>query len=369
MKKVSVILSLVAASSLMAADVELYGVAHLSGDSVNNGKNSTGTISSNSSRLGVKASQDIGNGLTAVGQFEMGVDLTGRGIDDGNGGDFTTGANGFFTSARDSFAGVKGSFGTVVAGNLGAQNQWIYDYNLFADQVGDLGNLLGAGGVGPDRASGTVAYVSPTFAGFTGILAYMAPSTNNGSNATAAGDVSAVVAKINYDMGNGFKAGIGYIGVNTDSNSTTVKNPSEVALSASYTHDMFSVGGGYAMMKSPGLVDNVDRTVWHVGASVSPMDVLKVKAHYVALNDDAVNADSKMFAVGVDYKLGKDVTSYVAYSKTNNQANAGYLANNWGHGQSAVGKDVIAGTQTLGLDPSAISIGLVYKFGGSIYKN
>jgi len=361
MKKVLVLISAVAASSLMAANIELYGVAHVSGDSIDNGTNSTATIASNSSRFGVKASHDIGNGLTALGQFEMGVDLTGRGQDDGNGGDFSSNA-GFFTSARDSFVGLSGSFGTVVAGNLGAQNQWIYDYNLFADQIGDLGNLLGAGGVGPDRASGTVGYISPTVSGFTGVLAYMAPSTNNGSNALTAGDASAVVAKLNYDMSNGFKAGVGYIGVNLDTTSATLKDPSEVALSASYTKEMFSVGGGYAMMKSPAL-DNNDRTVWHVGASFNPMEAVTLKAHYAALNDDAVNADAKMFAVGVDYKLAKDVTTYIAYSSTSNEASATYKANNWGHGQSAVG------APTAGLDPSAISIGLVYKFGGTIWKN
>lgn len=355
MKKVVLMISAVAASSLMAANIELYGQAHLSGDSVDNGTNSTATFASNSSRLGVKASHALSNGLTVLGQYEVGVDLTGRGQDDGNGGDFTTGANGFFTSARDSYVGISGNFGTVVGGNLGAQNQWIYDYNLFADQIGDLGNLLGAGGVGPDRASGTVGYISPTFSGLQGVLAYMAPSTNN-----TTGNASAIVAKLNYDMGNGLKAGAGYINVDADTAGTD--NKSEVALSASYTQDMFSVGGGYAMMKNTG-GNNVDRDVWHVGASFSPVKSTTLKAHYAALSDDAATSDAKMFAVGADYDLGGGASAYVAYSKTTNEASATYKANNWGHGQSALG------APTAGLDPSAVSIGFVYKFGGTVYKN
>lgn len=333
--------------------IDIYGVAHLSADRVDNGDVSTNTIASNSSRIGIKASHDLGNGLTVLGQYETGVDLTGKGFDDGNGGDFT-GEKGLFTRTRDSYLGLAGSFGTVLAGRLGAQNQWIYDYNLFADQVGDLGNILGAGGVGPDRASSTIAYVTPTFVGFNGLIAYMTPDSNVGI-----GDATAIVGKLNYDMGNGIKLGAGYIGVDLDD--PMLDNPSEIALSASYTQDMFSVGGGYAMMDDVSGA-GVDRNVWHAGASFKAMDNLTLKAHYAKLSDDVATSDADMYAVGVDYDLTKNITAYVAYSKTNNDAGASYLANNWGHGKSAFG------VPALGNDPDAISIGLVYKFSGTIFS-
>lgn len=360
MKKMVLMISVAAASSLMAGNIELYGQAHLSGDAVDNGTNSTMTLASNSSRLGVKASHALFDDLIVLAQFEMGVDLSGRGSnDDGNGGDFNAAAgngsnNGFFTSARDSHVGISGNFGTVIGGNIAAQNQWIYDYNLFADQIGDLGNLLGGGGVGPDRASGTVAYITPSNdLGLQGILGYMAPSSNNGVN-----DVSAIVAKINYDMGNGFKAGLGYIGVSVDSNVAGATDPSEIAFSASYTQNMFSVGGGLAMVDV-----GVDRTIAHLGASVTPMDGLTIKGQYVMLSDDADNSDANMISVGVDYSLAKNATIYLAYAQTTNDANVNYSATNWGHGQSALGGG--AG----GDDPSALSVGFVYKFGGTVYKN
>lgn len=366
--------------SISKTKIEVYGQAHLSADAVDNGTSSTTTIASNASRLGVKASYDLGNGITALAQYEMGLDLTGRGSnDDGNGGDFNAEAgngfnNGFFTSARQSFAGVTGSFGTLVAGNLDAQNQWIYDYNLFADQIGDLGNLLGGGGVGPDRASGTVAYTSPSVSGFTGTLAYMAPSTNNGANQVAVGDASAIIAKLNYDSGMGIKAGLGYIGVDVDSNAPGVEDPSEIALSLSYTYDIFSVGGGYAIMNSYTKTDqlsnlvpnNDDRSVAHVGASVTPMKAVTLKAHYVVLDDDAANANADMFAVGVDYAVADNFTAYIAYSSTNNDSGVNYSATNWGHGQSALGAAPAGATDN---DPSALSFGVVYKFGGTVYQN
>ena len=51
------------------------------------------------------------------------------------------------TTARDSYVGLKGGFGTALVGRLPALNQWLYDYNLFADQVGDLGNIWGGDGL------------------------------------------------------------------------------------------------------------------------------------------------------------------------------------------------------------------------------
>jgi predicted porin len=350
MKKISLVLSIAAASSLMAANVELYGVAHVSVDSVDNGTKSTSTVASNSSRIGIKGSQAIDGGMTIVGQFEVGADLSGAGKDDGNGGDFT-GSKGLFTRVRDSYVGIAGNFGTVAAGRLGAQNQWIYDYNLFGDQVGDLGNILGAGGVGPDRAEHTIAYITPTFSGLNAVLAYMTPDGNN--------NPTAFVGKINYDSGMGIKAGLGYIGV--DVKDPNKDNPSELALSLSYSKDAFSVGGGYAKMKN-GAGNGKDNTVWYGGASYN-VGKATLKAQYAVLDSDIKDSGAKMTSIGVDYAIGKDATIYLAYAKTDNDSAASYLANNWGHGKSA------SGAPAVGKDPSAISLGLVFKFGGSVYKN
>lgn len=113
-----------------------------------------------------------------------------------------------------------------------------------------------------------------------------------------------------------------------------------------------SVGGGYAFMQ-----DNNDRKVAHIGASVTPIKALKLKAHYVMLDDDLLEADASMIAIGVDYNVAKNLSVYVAYSATTNDADVNYSATNWGHGQSALG----AGN--MGDDPSAFSLGVIYTFG------
>lgn len=148
------------ASPAQALELNVYGVGHLSADSVDDGTDSGTNVASNTSRLGFRGNHDLGNGLKAVFQIESGVDLTGQGGNDGNGGPAGEPSH-VFTAARDSYAGVAGGFGMVIAGKLGGLNQWLYDYNLFGDQVGDLGNVWGASGL-PGRVTNAVHY-TPDF--------------------------------------------------------------------------------------------------------------------------------------------------------------------------------------------------------------
>jgi len=144
-------------------NIHLYGVGHVSVDAVDNGEDVEGVAASNSSRLGVKGGIHFGSELKAVVQYETGVDLTGRGANDGNGGSDSSGQ--LFTTSRDSYAGLQYTgFGELVVGRLGGLNQWLYDYNLFADQVGDLGNLWGGHGLF-GRINGSLQYTSPEFVG------------------------------------------------------------------------------------------------------------------------------------------------------------------------------------------------------------
>jgi predicted porin len=91
------------------ANVTVYGVADASFDVVkisgdaNNELGNTTRVSTNSSLLGFKGAEALGNGLTAVFQFESAVGFDNAGA---------LGAN------RDSYVGLAGGFGTVVLGNL-----------------------------------------------------------------------------------------------------------------------------------------------------------------------------------------------------------------------------------------------------------
>src|SRR5690554_4127644 len=128
MKKALLPVALAAALPMTAmAEISVYGRAHVSLDMLDNGAEySELNLSSNSSRLGFKASKAFGD-LTALIQIEQQVDY-----DSGEA----------FTSARDTFVGLRGSFGMVRVGQFDTPFKRARGpANLFGDQVGDMRNL------------------------------------------------------------------------------------------------------------------------------------------------------------------------------------------------------------------------------------
>ena len=104
---------------------------------------STTHLSSVSSRFGFKGSTDIGNGLTAHGQYEFAVtsDKEQNNVDD----------------ARVATVGLSGGFGRIDVGN-----QWSAYFNTFGTLISptySLGYYLYSSvGGGPYRASNTIKY-------------------------------------------------------------------------------------------------------------------------------------------------------------------------------------------------------------------
>lgn len=332
----------VLSAPVSALELSIYGVGHLSADSIDTGSDSSGYIHSNSSRLGLKGSHEV-KGAKILFQYESGVDLTGRGSGDGNGGANSSGQ--IFTRARDSFVGVEGVFGTVLFGRLGALNQWVYDYNLFGDQVGDLGNIWGGDGL-PGRSDNAAKYRTPSFGGATFALTYV---PDQGVN-----DANAYIGKAEYVTG-GIKLG----GVYANFGNGASKSDTKVAaMTASYDAGAFSVGGGWQRETDIGGTSNKDRDKYTLGTAVKLGDSGTIKAQYSKSNDlsNASNTSADQWAVGYDHAWDKNTTLYVAYAKTNNDAGASYTSYNYGHGDQGV-TGLVAGNS-----PSAISIGLVYKF-------
>jgi len=340
--------------NVSALDMNIYGVGHVSFDNNDDGSNSYSTFASNASRLGFSGNHDIGKGLTAIFQYESGVDLSGRGDgNDGNGGlDDTSGQ--FFTRARDSWVGMKGDFGQVVIGRVGGLNQWLYDYNLFADQVGDLGNIWGGSGLA-DRIDGALMYSIPSMSGFDLSLSY-SPEYSTAQDKTS----SYTVVKANYATGD-LKLSLGVMSQPVFNGGTNTYNDHGVtAFIASYDMGNISLGLGMQSESDVGGVSGSDRDSQMFGASFQIGDGA-IKAQYsVAEYDGSSDTKGSQISVGYDHSLNKSATIYVVYSGVSNDAAASYTANNYGHGQ--------ASSVAAGGDPNTISVGLVFKFDNKIVK-
>jgi len=333
-----------------AAELNVYGVGHLSFDSIDTGVSSSEYVHSNSSRLGFKGDQDLDYGLSVYVQYESGVDLTVHGTGDGNGGANSAGQ--VFTRARDSFVGLKSDYGSIQLGRVGGMNQWLYDYNPFADQVGDLGDVWGGDGL-PGRIDSAVEYISPTFNGLKVAVTYVPDEGGHNQHDE--------VVKADYALG-GLKLGAGYGKFGPG----VVGLPSleAFAATASYEAGLFNFGGEYQHEKNVGGFSGADRDQVTFGAVVKLGNSASVKAQYTWSGNVSGVAQSgaSMIAAGLDYNLGTSTIVYLAYAHMSNSANNAYSSFDYGHGDHGA-PPILAGK-----DPGAFSIGLVYKFDVSLVK-
>lgn len=350
----------VAAPSAFAA-ATVYGVAHMSVDAVQNAKGATAAdngsvtnVASNSSRLGIKGSEDLGAGLKAVYQFETTIALDGESTTGGWGGQ------------RNSYAGLAGGFGTVLLGIHDTPFKMVgRKYDMFGDQIGDMRNLTSTGtaanatgtSAGFDlRPSNVIAYASPTFGGVSGMLAISNDERNSTDNA-AASKKNAYSASIGYAAGN-LNADISYENHEKGWTQDASKEMTGVRLGASYNFGSVKVNGFYANQDAYVAANTIKaRNIYGLGASMKVTAAGTIKAQF-GMAEKVSGTDStgaNMYAVGYDHAMSKNTTVYAAYAMVDNEANAFYTANaGGGHGD--------ASTANMGKDPSAFSVGLIHKF-------
>jgi predicted porin len=207
------------------ADTILYGSARVSidyNDESNSLFNGDGSwdIANNSSRLGVLGSEDLGGGLSAVYQYEFGVDISEGGNLEGN---------------RPKFVGLKGGFGQI---SLGTQETPYYHVGGIVDifntdkslgSTGWLGgsfngfkvNLVNDRDLGDGslfRLENSIYYTTPDFNGFSAEAMLVLDGTGDTvlgtPNMSDGIDIWSVNVK--YNQGPYF-AGLTYIKLNGDS--------------------------------------------------------------------------------------------------------------------------------------------------------
>ncbi|CAK0772292.1 Outer membrane protein (Porin) [Gammaproteobacteria bacterium] len=376
------------APTAVLAEVTVYGQMHMSLDYTNSGRTAVtyvpGTktaerksnldVSSNSSRLGFKGSEDLGSGLKAVWQVESTVAV-----------DEATGA-GNALGGRNTFLGLAGGFGTVLMGKHDTPFKMLgRSLDPFGDTIADNRQLLGntskyAGlsGVGFDlRAPNVVAYITPNFSGFGAVLAYVSGVTANTLGADE-NTLSAVSMNATYTNGPIY-AGLAYERhglkeVGTQTATVQAKDPTAWRLGGSYTFGPAKVGAMYEQLKNVNLAaataaaTDTKRTGATLFGTYS-FGMETVKLAYTMANKwkvggvEAPGSDASLLALGMDHNFSKRTTAYAQYTKLTNKDGtgvakvgaAGYsLGGGGGYGDAITG---VAGD-----DPSSISVGMIHKF-------
>jgi predicted porin len=139
------------------------------------------------SRIGVKGSEDLGGGLKAIYQVEFGVSLN-----DNNGNPVN---NNETVTMRNSFVGLAGGWGTFLMGRHDTPLKISTGkLDLFSDTMADYNGTIGFQDL---RADNVVAYISPSWGGFT-LAAAVVPAGGGIALGTGSG-----IRNINSDQING----------------------------------------------------------------------------------------------------------------------------------------------------------------------
>jgi len=135
-----------------------------------------------SNRLGVKGSEDLGGGLKAIYQIELGINPTDTNANVANNSDTI--------AMRNTFVGLAGGWGTALMGRHDTPLKIsTAKLDLFADTLADNNTTVGFQDI---RADNAVAYISPAFSGFT-LAAAVVPA----GGSTALGALNTESSNIN----------------------------------------------------------------------------------------------------------------------------------------------------------------------------
>ena len=294
-------------SAVMAqSSVTIYGRVNTTIEHQKTGKDSVTGMFNNSSRIGFKGVEDLGNGLKAGFQLEAGF-----GSDDGSGP---------LTFGRQSEVNLSGDFGMVRLGNFFPES-----YYATSDYIGMHNHETGSSAdafytdpvwMGRGKAAqyglGTgnkLAYRTPTFNNF---WAEASVSFHEKANAAPAGNKTGYDLAANYNNGP-LALGAGY---------SQIAGARQVALRGLYNFGQFVVGAYYQ--------NNHEFTRGNRNNfRLSGMYVLNASEFHV--NVGHVNKWSKVsdsaatqWTLGYNYNLSKRTKVYTYYTKVDNKVGASY---------------------------------------------
>jgi predicted porin len=326
------------------ADVSVYGKAHVSWDYQNNDTATVGAkdtysyVSDNSSRIGVKVSEDLGGGVKAIAQWEIAT---------------RTDESNTMSPNRNSFAGLSGGFGTVMLGKYDSPFKEIGRMpDQFNERVGDARNIIGNLGAWDRRPADMLRYQSPKFGGVV--------ITGQYSNGDSAGGVARQGSANAVWSGGGANVGLAF-NVQGVANGAGVTEGSETGMRLAGTFKVggFTIGALFEQLADIGGVSGADRASMGVsGAFGFGNNVVKAQYFMTDEIDGSIETGGNIMAIGYDYNFSKATTGYVAYSVASNDANTALItpsSNNGGHGETVPGV-------TNGGSPNAFSVGLEMKF-------
>jgi predicted porin len=286
------------ASPMMAsAAVTVYGHAQVEVGTVDNGTTDQTVMEDNArGRIGIKASEKLGNGMTAIAKYEFRTDTA----------DNRRTADGGPLTAREAFVGLKGGFGTVQLGNLKSGYKYTggVKYDPFVATLiqarGANGMTSGAFGHNGFLAN-SISYMTPKMGGFSAWASYS--PDENGIGAGADGDYSFGLkfAQKAFEV---FVAGVGDDSADYDA----------VKIGGQYKFGMFKLSAQFEQTEA----GSVDSDVYFVGGQAKFGNNVLV-AQFGNTDTDGVG-DRDYYTIGIIHNMSKKTRLTAGFRSYENSA-------------------------------------------------
>lgn len=338
MKQKILAVALLSALPLFAhaqTSVTVYGVADASvgiEDTDAPGEGSRTVVSSgtqSTSRIGFRGTEDLGNGLKALFNFEAGVALD-------NGAADTAGL-----FQRRAVVGLQGSFGTITVGReyspvaAIAQGSDALGHGFYGSSLASFGtNRL------TRRLSNSVNYKSNPLSGFVFGAAYGAGETLTGPSNDLMG------ASLEYTNG-GLYLGAAYHQIERLASG----DDEEYAFGAGYKFGNFEVRGGHLVADLEGPLPKFTQNNLGANFTAGPN---KFFVQFQQLKQDT-GAKGNGFTLAYSYTLSKRTNLYSTYAKMRNNGRGVF-------GLTSAGGTFAPPATALGADPSVFNVGLRHNF-------
>ncbi len=346
MKKTSLnlaVMALAAAAGGAAhaqSNVQIYGLLDAGIETANNksatGGSRTSVISGgmNTSRWGLRGSEDLGGGLKAVFNLEGGILMD-------------TGAQDGVLFKRQAYAGLEGSFGRVVIGRTFTS---VYDTVLAFDPMGYSPYYSWATSgpaTGPSKYGFTAAYDNVIkYTVVTGGLKFSA-NYAAGEQATGAQDSAKIGAGATYKIGAAHLMATWERNNGNTVPATGARDKNTVwHLGANYENGPFKLFGvirDYKLVAGKALTADVDATTSWAGIAYKANAVTTLTGAIYHVNVKNVaggkDADPTMYALRYRYALSKRTSLHIsaAYAKSKNGQLTGLSRDDAGFGTSQHG--------------------------------
>ena len=327
MQKKLIALAVVAAFSAPAladtGNINVYGKAFMTFDQFDSGAagdSSVMRVNTNASRFGVKGSEDLGDGLKGIFQYEVQMDA------DGNS------KNGFGNGTRNSGLGLEGGFGKVIFGvwdtpfKVAHNKIELFDNTTNWSATNVIGHSAGKNYI--TRQANMVQYWSPKMGGLQAAFMY---SPDEAKSSTS--DKSIMSLSGTYDMDELYVSAA-YESRNDASVTGTTDNA--LRLVGKYNLGDFWLGAMAERMKT-----NTSATTDVSGTNMElvgefKMGASRIAASYTKAGSTAVGAvaanDVNQIAVKYAYAFSKRTEAFAAYGSKKTNGTTSTTAKTFGGG-------------------------------------